>query len=226
MILKASGGVPHRYLRCRNDYSVCTHRGHQYKESFLLRHLAKYRWEDFFNTGVQEAALTSARSSLLEAEKALRLIEGDIGKVDANISKLTTSDDPSLLSVLPQFSKRLNELMADRNVAQIEVDTWKGEVSKLTHQQTGREAVRALKRQIDGFLSGEENSLEQRVAFNSWLRDQNLVLCLEDAQHYSETAQALVIRVIHLSERCHHALLMKWMSSSTWVNPSSTKTGW
>ena len=192
MILKASGGVPHRYLRCRNDYSICTHRGHQYKESFLLQHLARYRWEDFFNTGVQEAALTSARSSLLEAEKALRLIEVDIGKVDANISKLTTSDDPSLLSVLPQFSKRLNELMADRNLAQVKVDTWKGEVSKLTHQQTGREAERALKRQIDGFLSGEENSLEQRVAFNSWLRDQNLVLCVEDGHDEFDAADRLL----------------------------------
>ena len=121
MILKASGGVPHKYLRCRNDFSVCTHRGHQYREEYLLRHLAQYRWQAFFNAGVQEAALTSARSSLIEAEKALRLIEGDIGKVDANISKLTTSDDPSLLSVLPQFSKRLNELMADRNLAQLEV---------------------------------------------------------------------------------------------------------
>ena len=89
MILKASGGVPHRYLRCRNDYSVCAAPRASVQRGFLLRHLAKYRWEDFFNTGVQEAALTSARSSLLEAEKALRLIEGDIGKVDANISKLT-----------------------------------------------------------------------------------------------------------------------------------------
>ena len=118
---------------------------------------------------------------MLKAEKALRLVEVDIGKVDANIRKLTTSDDSSLLSVLPQFSKRLNELMADRNVAQAEVDNWKAEVSKLTHQQTGREAERALKRQIDGFLSGEQNSLEQRVAFNSWL-SQTLSL-LEDAHH-------------------------------------------
>jgi len=70
MILKASGGVPHKYLRCRNDYSVCTHRGHQYREDSLLGHLAQYRWGAFFNAGVQEAALTSARSSLIETEKA------------------------------------------------------------------------------------------------------------------------------------------------------------
>ena len=38
-----------------------------------------------------------------------------------------------------------------------------------------------MKRQIDGFLSGQDNSLEQRVTFNNWLRDQDLVLCIEDA---------------------------------------------
>ena len=49
--------------------------------------------------------------------------------------------------------------MADRNVAQVEVDNWKAEVSKLTHQQTGREAERALKRQIDGFLAVSRTAL-------------------------------------------------------------------
>ena len=180
MSLKASGGVPHKYLRCRNDYSVCTHRGHQYREDFLLGHLAQYRWEAFFNAGVQEAALTSARSSLIEAEKALRSVDEVIGKVSANMSEFITSDDPSATTVLLKAAQKLEELMADRNLAQLEVDNWKAEVTKLTHQQTGRDAERALKRQIDGFLSGQNNRLEQRVAFNNWLRDQDLVLCIED----------------------------------------------
>ena len=178
---QASGGVPHKYLRCRNDYSVCTHRGHQYREDFLLGHLAQYRWEAFFNAGVQEAALTSARSSLIEAEKALRSVDEAIGRVSANMSEFITSDDPSAKTVLLKAAQKMEDLMADRNLAQLEVDNWKAEVSKLTHQQTGREAERALKRQIDGFLSGQDNSLEQRVTFNNWLRDQDLVLCIEDA---------------------------------------------
>ena len=97
------------------------------------------------------------------------------------MSQFITSDDPSAKTVLLKAAQKLEELMADRNLAQLEVDNWKAEVSKLTHQQTGREAERALKRQIDGFLSGQDNSLEQRVTFNNWLRDQDLVLCIEDA---------------------------------------------
>ena len=111
----------------------------------------------------------------------MRSVDEAIGRVSANMSEFITSDDPSAKTVLLKAAQKMEELMADRNLAQLEVDNWKAEVSKLTHQQTGREAERALKRQIDGFLSGQDNSLEQRVTFNNWLRDQDLVLCIEDA---------------------------------------------
>jgi DNA invertase Pin-like site-specific DNA recombinase len=186
MVVKNAGNGQ-RFLRCRNDFSICTQRGHKYLEAFLLNHLAQYRWEEFFNAGVQEAALTSARSSLLEAEKVLRSIQEDVAKVNSNITKLTTSDSPELLRVLPQFSRQLDKLLADQNVAQVAVDEVRAEVNKLTHQQTGREAERALKRQINGFISGKDNSLEQRVSFNTWLREQKLVLCLEDGHAVAET---------------------------------------
>jgi hypothetical protein len=191
MILKASGNSPYRYLRCRNDYSICTHRGHQYHESFLLQHLAQFHWKEFFNAGAKEAAITSARSSLLEAEKVLRSVKADIDQVNINVRNFSTSDDPSQLAVLPHLIKRLDELLADQNMAQVEIDRSKAEVSKLRNQQTGREAERALKRQIDGFLSGKDNGIEERVAFNNWLREQNLVLCIEDAHdlfsHFDES---------------------------------------